>query len=107
VIENGDGELMTDDNAVSGAENPVIAEMAEDLVSGRRTPEEVMVDQAVAEEFSKGAARFGQWYESLSDEDKRQAADASAGGHPQSEEGARSSLVRRRRPGTADGAAES
>ena len=87
---------MTDDKDV---ENPVIAEMTEDLVTGRRTPQEVMADQAVAAEFSKGAARFGQWYESLPEEQKQQAAES---GPPRSEAGPRSALVRRRRPDTVD-----
>jgi hypothetical protein len=88
---------MTDEKAE--LENPVIAEMAEDLVSGRRTPQEVMADQAVAEEFSKGAARFGQWYESLPEEQKREGA---ADEPPRPEAGQRSTLVRRRRPNTVD-----
>jgi hypothetical protein len=90
---------MTDGKAESDAENPVIAEMAEDLVTGRRTPQEVMADQAVAEEFSKGAARFGQWYESLPEEQKRAGA---AGDAPPPEAGPRSTLGRRRRPNTED-----
>ena len=89
---------MTEDKAER--ENRVIAEMAEDLVSGRRTPQEVMADQAVAAEFHKGAARFGQWYESLSEQEKQaaEAAASSMGDRPQPEPGAR--LVRRRRPST-------
>jgi hypothetical protein len=95
--------LMTDDKAESAADNPVIAEMTEDLVSGRRTPQEVVADQAIAEEFNKGAARFGQWYESLSEQDKLQAAEAgapAAGEQPPPEPAARSTLLRRRRPST-------
>jgi hypothetical protein len=94
--------FMADGKAESDAENPVIAEMAEDLVSGRRTPQEVVADQAVAEEFRKGAARFGQWYESLSEEQKQEAAQAGAAGDPRPEAGPRSTLARRRRPNTVD-----
>lgn len=62
----------------NNSENKVIADMAKDLLSGRRTPKEVMADEAVAEEFSKGVEKFGHWYEKLSDKEKDEAADTGA-----------------------------
>lgn len=92
---------MIDDKAELAADNSVIAEMTEDLTSGRRTPHEVMADQAVAAEFNKGVARFGQWFESLAEKEKQAAADATVGEQPRSEAGERSTLARRR-PSAAD-----
>jgi hypothetical protein len=58
--------------------NRAVADMARDLLSGRRTPRDVSADPVLSEELSKGVAKFGQWYEKLSEKEKDQAAEVGA-----------------------------
>lgn len=54
--------------------NRAIADLARDLLAGRTTPAEIMASGAYQEEFSTGASKFGDWYGSLSDEDRQRVA---------------------------------
>jgi hypothetical protein len=55
-------------------QNPVLAELARELIAGRTTPAEVLVSRAYDEALGPGAEALTAWYAGASEEDREAAA---------------------------------
>lgn len=57
-------------------QNPVLAEMARELLAGRMTPVDVLTTRAYDEALAPGAEALTSWYASTSEEDREAAASS-------------------------------